>query len=101
MIDSLFEMNILVPSEFLIYIRIAKLVSPGMYGTSQRDEVAQETDCCFFPCYAKIEIACGGSTGMQVWDLDSNVDVTGIWWRGSGHHFQNNISKMNPESVLI
>lgn len=55
----------------------------------------------FFPCYAKIEIACGGSTGMQVWDLDSNVDMTGIWWRGSGHHFQNNISKMNPESVLI
>lgn len=48
MIDNLFEMNILVPSEFLIYIRIAKLVSPGMYGTSQRDEVAQETDCCFF-----------------------------------------------------
>ena len=99
--DNLFEMNISGPSEFWIYMRFAKLVSTGMYGTSQRDEAAQETDCCFFPCYAKIEIACGCSTGMQVWDLASNVDVTGIWWQGSGRHFQNIISKTNPESVLI
>ena len=32
------------PSELLIYICIAKLAPPGMYGPSQRDEVAQETE---------------------------------------------------------